>query len=185
MVMVTLEGGGTQGAAAQGLALLGTLAWPLALVVLALVFRPQLVALFARLDELRWGDKAARFSRRLDRLERAAAPLLADQTLAASDEDAGTVLALSGDHVRFLRLLDLSPNAAVLDAWDRVEEGLAGLSRRHGTGAPALLRPQVPPMLSEMARLRAAAAHGEPITVADALRFRNLSKRVVNELNLL
>ena len=109
------------------LTLAGTLAWPLALVLVALLFRAQWIALLHRLDELRWGDKSARFSRRLDRLERAA-PF--PPVLPASEDEPD--LALSGDHARFFQLLELSPSAAVLDAWARVEEGLARLARRGG-----------------------------------------------------
>lgn len=156
--------------------LLGALAWPLALVLVALLFRAQWRALLHRLDELRWGDKSARFSRRLDRLERTVPfppPLPAPE-----DEPE---LVLSGDHARFLQLLDISPSAAVLDAWGRVEEGLGRLTRRGRADALDLrIRAQV----AELAALRAEATRGEAVTVPDALRFRVAAKRVLNEINL-
>ena len=158
-------------------ALAGALAWPLALVLVALLFRAQWIALLHRLDELRWGDKSARFSRRLDRLERAA-PF--PPVLPPPHEDEPD-LALSGDHARFLQLLELSPSAAVLDAWARVEEGLARLARRGGSDA--LVR-RVRGQVVELAALRAAATRGEVVTVPDALRFRTAAKRVLNEINL-
>lgn len=157
--------------------LLGALAWPLVLLVVALLFREQWRVLLHRLDELRWGDKSARFSRRLDRLERAAPfpppPL--------PPPDAETDLALSGDHGRFLQLLEISPSAAVLDAWARVEEGLARLARRGATDA---LDRRIRAQAVELAALRADAARGEAVTVPDALRFRVAAKRVLNEINL-
>ncbi len=160
----------------RAVTLLGAMAWPLALVLVALLFRVQWQALLHRLDELRWGDKSARFSRRLDRLERAAPfppPLPAPE-----DEPE---LALSGDHARFLQLLEISPSAAVLDVWSRVEEGLARLARRGRTDA---LDRRIRAHVMELAALRAEATQGEAVSVPDALRFRVAAKRVLNEINL-
>jgi hypothetical protein len=167
---------------------LGSLAWPLSALVIALIFRRPLLALLARLDELSWGDKSARFARQLDRLESEAAPL--------PPEPDGPEIVLSGDHARFLKLLDLSPGAAVLDSWSRVEEALQSLAITHAVARPdasdagrALQKRGVLPartvgMIGEMRRLRNAAAHDQDISVADALRFRNLAKGVLNEIRL-
>ncbi|MFY7836680.1 MAG: hypothetical protein ACOVQ0_10405 [Novosphingobium sp.] len=170
------------------LGLVGALAWPLAALVIALVFRRPLLALLARLDELNWGDKSARFARRLDRLESEAPPAIA--------EPDGPGIALTGDHGRFIKLLDLSPNAAVLDSWSRVEEALQGLALSHAVASTdaarasrALEQRGVLPshtvgMISEMRALRNGAAHNQDISVSDALRFRNLAKGVLNEIRL-
>ena len=153
--------------------LVQAVAWPLAILVVALLFRAQIVALAHRLDELRWGDKAARFTRRLDRIERAAGP--------PPDED--SALALTGDHARFLQLLEMSPAAAVLDAWARVEQARGRLILQ-GKNEAALNR-RTRAALADLAALRDQAAHGHPVTIPDALRFRTLAKRAVNEINLL
>lgn len=168
---------------------LGALAWPLAALTIALIFRRPLLTLLARLDELSWGDKSARFAQRLDRLESEAPPL-------PPEPETGPELVLSGDHGRFLQLLDLSPNAAVLDAWSRVEDALTALAHDHQIASPdaaeasrALGRRGILPvrtlgMIGEMRALRNAAAHNQPISVSDALRFRNLAKGVLNEIRL-
>ncbi|MCX7285452.1 MAG: hypothetical protein NTX28_15660 [Novosphingobium sp.] len=172
--------------------LIGALAWPLAALVIALVFRRPLLTLLARLDELSWGDKAARFAQKLDRLESEAPPVPA--------EPDGPDLALTGNHGRFLKLLNLSPNAAVLDAWSRVEEALQALALNHGVchalastdaaeASHALQQRGILPartvgMIGEMRALRHAAAHNQDISVSDALRFRNLAKGVLNEIRL-
>lgn len=157
--------------------LAGVLAWPLAVLIIALLFRVQVVTLVARLDELRWGNTSARFARKLDRLERRA---LASPKPPPAD-DAVPELALSGDHARFLALLELSPGAAVIDAWARVEEGV---ERLHVRGKSAALPRSVRSMLAELGTLREQAAHNGAITIPDALRFRTLAKRVLNEINL-
>lgn len=168
---------------------LGSLAWPLSALVIALIFRRPLLALLARLDELSWGDKSARFAQRLDRLE-SEAPALRPELEVVPE------LALSGDHGRFLQLLDLSPNAAVLDAWSGVEEALTALAHDHLIASPdaaeasralgnrGILPARTLGMIGEMRRLRNAAAHNQPISVSDALRFRNLAKGVLNEIRL-
>ncbi len=177
MVTVTVAKAAESGLWFDRLAtLLGALVWPLAMVLVALLFREQWRALLHRLDELRWGDKSARFSRRLDRLERAV-PFPPPQP--ASDEEPD--LALSGDHARFLQLLEISPSAAVLDVWSRVEEGLARLAR---AGRSDALDRRIRAEVVELAALRAAATQGETVSVPDALRFRVAAKRVLNEINL-
>lgn len=168
--------------------IVGALAWPLAALVIALIFRRPLLTLLARLDELSWGDKSARFAQRLDRLESEANP--------PPLEPDGPEIALSGDHARFLKLLDLSPGAAVLNSWSGVEEALQTLALEHAVATPdaseagrTLQRRGVLPartigMIEEMRALRNAAAHAQAISVSDALRFRNLAKGVLNEIRL-
>lgn len=168
--------------------LVTALAWPLSALVIALIFRRPLLALLARLDELSWGDKSARFAQRLDRLESEASP--------APPEPDGPEIALTGDHARFLKLLDLSPGAAVLDSWAGVEEALQSLAIEHAVASGdaseagrSLQKRGVLParticMIEEMRRLRNAAAHDMAISVSDALRFRNLAKGVLNEIRL-
>lgn len=170
--------------------ILGALAWPIAALVIALLFRRPLLSLLGRLDQLSWGDKSARFAQQLDRLESEAAPSLSD----TDDCEAPAAPALSGDHGRFLKLLDLSPGAAVLDSWSRVEDELQILAHAHhvatsdaGEAGDALQRRGVLPartvdMIAEMRALRNAAAHDQAISVSDALRFRNLAKGVLNEI---
>lgn len=168
---------------------LGALAWPLAALAIALIFRRHLLALLSRLDELSWGDKSARFARKLDSLESQAPPLIADS-------EAGPELALSGDHSRFLKLLDLSPNAAVLDSWSGIEDAVQGLALEaqlasadavqaaHMLEQRGVLPARTVGMIGEMRALRNAAAHNQDISVSDALRFRNLAKGVLNEIRL-
>ena len=190
--MITLtvgQGSGGQDWMAWSATVLGALAWPVAAFVIALLFRPHLTTLLGRLDELSWGDKSARFARKLDRLESEAPPV-------PTAPESGPEIALSGDHGRFLQLLDLSPNAAVLDSWSRVEEALQALAHAHQLASAdaadagrALQKRGILPartigMIGEMRRLRNAAAHNQDISVSDALRFRNLAKGVLNEIRL-
>lgn len=169
--------------------ILSALAWPLAALVIALIFRHHLLALLSRLDELSWGDKSARFARKLDRLEFEAPPM-------PVDDETEPALTLSGDHARFLKLLNLSPNAAVLDSWEGIEAALQSLAHGQqlatadaGQATQALEQRGVLPartvgMIGEMRALRNAAAHNQDISVSDALRFRNLAKGVLNEIRL-
>ncbi|QOV93139.1 hypothetical protein [Novosphingobium sp. ES2-1] len=167
---------------------LAALAWPVSALVIALIFRRPLLALLARLDELSWGDKSARFAQRLDRLESEASP--------APPGPEGPEIALTGDHARFLKLLDLSPGAAVLDSWAGVEDALQSLAIEHALATPdvseagrtlqkrGVLPARTVGMIEDMRALRNAAAHDQAISVSDALRFRNLAKGVLNEIRL-
>ncbi len=166
--------------------MVGSLAWPLAAVVIALVFHKQVGLLLAKVKTLKWGEAAVDFTEKLDKVESAAAAI-ADQT---DSHDSSSPAAPSG---RFHELLAISPNAAILDSWSEVENEIRKLGKHHGlTDSPArpsrigdeLVKSGVLPigiykMLSEMRSMRNQAAHGAQTTPEDALRFYQLSQRTL------
>jgi hypothetical protein len=164
--------------------LVGSLAWPIAAVIIALVFHKQIGLLLAKVKTLKWGDAAVDFTDKLDKAENKA-EAIAGQT---NSNDTPLVAAPSE---RFHQLLSISPNAAILDSWSEVESEIKKLGKRHGF-TDILARPGrmgdelvksgalpigIYDMLAEMRSMRNQAAHGAQTTPEDALRFYQLSRR--------
>lgn len=66
----------------------GSLAWPIAALGIALIFRSQIRTLLGRLNEVALGDAKATFSKDLDRAEKQAAALPAPEEEAEADAEA-------------------------------------------------------------------------------------------------
>lgn len=165
--------------------LVGSLAWPLAAVAIALMFRSQIAALLAKVRKLSWGDSSVELAEQLDKVEdnsRAVEPSL---EAAVPDQ-------------RFQQLLAISPSAAILDAWGTVERMLYQVGTDQNLEAKILTQPlrimdslarneTISPTIYEMLRdlrnVRNSAAHQQEVTVADAIRFHDLSEKVVRALD--
>jgi len=157
-----------------------------ATVVVALAFHKQIEGLLAKVKTLKWGEAAVDFATKLDKAEDEA-EALTDQV---GEQPALSPLPLSE---RFQALLAISPNAAILDIWSQVESQVRNLGKYHGlTDSPArptrlwdeLVMTHALPigivkMLHEMRKMRNSAAHGAETTATDALRFEELSRRVL------
>lgn len=166
--------------------LVGSLAWPLAVIAIAFFYHKQIDLLLTKVKTLKWGTAAVDFTENLDKAETVAAEL-ADYR---NDADIPAPAAPSG---RFHELLAISPNAAILDTWAEIENEIRKLGKHHGL-IESLARPNrigdelvktgvlplgVHNMLTEMRSMRNQAAHGAPTTPEDALRFYQLSQRTL------
>lgn len=166
--------------------LVGSLAWPVAAAIIALVFHKQVSGLLAKVKTLKWGEASVDFTEKLDQAENEADAL----PVQTGDQPAVPPPAPSG---RFHDLLAISPNAAILDTWSEVESAVRKLGKHHGltesSARPSrvgdeLVKTGVLPvgvhkMLTEMRAMRNAAAHGAATTPEDALRFYQLSQRTL------
>lgn len=126
-------------------AMTGSLAWPVAAVVIACVFRSQISGLLAKIRKLTWGDKSADFTDQLDQIE--AATLTAEvptpiteqaQEVDEANEHRNAVeakdnwrsgLAYKLPDKRYQDLLTVSPEAAILDAWKPIEYKLRAIEK--------------------------------------------------------
>lgn len=163
-------------------AMTAALAWPIALVVVFLLLRRHLLARMPDLESLEWKDFRFRFGRRMHEVVAEAR-----QTLVQAE--AATTPPIDGETHR-LQLADISPRAAILEAWIELEGAAAIALRRKGAALPrqelqqpsrladalittGLLAPTQAGVLSELRRLRNAAAHAaDPkITVDTAREF--------------
>ncbi|MGY4515067.1 hypothetical protein [Lysobacter sp. HA18] len=156
------------------------LAWPIALIVVFLLVRRQLIARLPDLESLEWKDFRFRFGRRVHEL--------ATQTRQALvDTEAAGAAPLDGESHR-LQLAEISPRAAILEAWIELEGAAAVALKRRGAKVTrqelqqpsrladalitsGLLGASQAGLLSELRRLRNAAAHAaDPKITADTAR---------------
>jgi hypothetical protein len=98
------------------------LAWPVAAIVLVLLLRRPLVRLIPLIQKLRYGPFELDFGRQIAELA-----MEAERELPATDQpDSG------GEAARLTGLAQVSPRAAVLEAWLQVEQAAMALSQREG-----------------------------------------------------
>lgn len=181
---------------------IGSLAWPVAAVIIAWLFRSQIAALLAKVKQVRWGDAVVDLSEKLDQIEAVALEVKAEAAEEARD-DATSLATIPPSPVddRFQNLLTLSPSAAILDAWLPIEQKIINLvaanpqissgqskSSNNTYHNIKLLRDRgvisgvTYDLLRELQQLRNIAVHSEDVTIADAYRFKSFSDEVMRSL---
>jgi hypothetical protein len=107
--------------------ILSALAWPVAIVIIVIVLRRPLRHLLSRLETLRGPGVEATFQRQLEEAREeavaAAASLPVGQRRDANQQE-------RLEYSDLLQLADLSPRAAILDAWLRLEFALTEAAKR-------------------------------------------------------
>jgi len=169
--------------------LVGSLAWPLAAVLIAALFRSQISALMRKLRTLSFGSAQADFSEKLDQLE------VESEAAVPAQGDVPEAPDLSA---RFQQLLAVSPAAAILDSWREIEDEVARIAVRRGISTDVrnmrklmaafvgqgILDPGAAHMFEDLRGLRNVAAHRseQEITASDAIRFQELANRALARL---
>ena len=99
--------------------LIGSLAWPAAIVAVALVFRSQVTHLFKSLTKLKWRYVEAEFGEQVDQIRDEVQEVGGDPKF--RDEPV---------EPRLLQLAEEHPHLAVLEAWKQLEQAMVELSIR-------------------------------------------------------
>ena len=102
--------------------LIGSVAWPAALVVIVFLFRQEGRDLISRTASVKHGDTEVKFRAILSDLVDGGTFSEAEDSRKSDDQQLRTLL----------RLAELSPKHAVLDAWNQVESAAAGALARAG-----------------------------------------------------
>lgn len=151
--------------------LLASVAWPTAAVLIAYFFREELRQLFGRLESLKYKDAEAKFNKQLKEAQEAAEPVR--QKIPEGWEKA-SARAMFTQYEQFRRIAEVSPRAAILEAWIDVEVAIyaaaekAGLEVKGPGNAYSLARNLVSlnkipkdilPFFEKLRRLRNDAAH--------------------------
>ena len=151
--------------------LIETIAWPTTVIWLGYLFRSELRQLLGRLESLKYKDAEAKFNQQLREAEKVAPP--ASRKLAVSWEKA-SARGVVTQYEQFRRIAEVSPRAAILEAWLDVEAAVyaaaerAKLEVRGQTNVHSLARnlmslgkvpEDVMPFFEQLRRLRNNAAH--------------------------
>jgi hypothetical protein len=165
--------------------LVGSLAWPSALVAMVLLLRRELVQILRRLRRLKYGDAEAEFGEKLEEVEEEIEELPVPKSALPRHE-----------FRQYFKGLDrFSNNSAVFISWLEVESAILNLARR-----AKLLQPNMPASraaqlllqeemidrptfqaVRELQELRNIAVHPSDMRVVsneDAERFKRLADRV-------
>ncbi|MFZ5519939.1 MAG: hypothetical protein ACOZD0_01910 [Pseudomonadota bacterium] len=166
--------------------LVKALAWPLATVAIAVIFRSQLVSLLGRLKGGKLGPAEFAFERAVEKLEAAAVDLPSTAAGRASSSD--------------IQLATTSPRAAIIEAWLEIEENAIAFAlcrnlvqptaRRNPMGAingvykSGFLSESQKAILRELQELRNDAAHNPDFSPStdSVLRYVRLAKDLCIEL---
>ena len=96
-------------------ALIDSLAWPLAVVVLFVLFRGQIVALLSLLRRIKYGDLDVYFSEQLEEVESQVQSIPTGNHVPAVDD-------------RIREIASISPRVAIIESWLTVEAAVKALS---------------------------------------------------------
>jgi hypothetical protein len=169
---------------------IGALAWPVVVLIIALVFRSYIAGIIGRATGIEWGSFKVAFERKLETAEQIATQIPAPEGEADFVEPP-------------LPAENLPPDYVIIDAWRRIELELVQLAERTGHSlmrgrsplylirvlrSRGVLDPTTAALLDDLRALRNAAVHpgaGPPITREQALRFRDLADLAVPRLRAL
>ena len=108
--------------------LVGSVAWPLCVFVLALLFRKQLAGVLGQLEHLKYKGLEARFRKQMDRIELK----VRDAGLSGPAESETLIPGLPEEAAsQIYRISDVSPRAAVSETWVMLEALISELTEQH------------------------------------------------------
>jgi hypothetical protein len=169
------------------------LAWPGSVLVIVLILRRPLTQLLPLLQRIKWKDFEAEFGEGLQEAKNSVQVVLApeDTRLLPAPEEQG----------RLAKLAELSPRAAILEAWTTLEAEAIQYARTHyevGGLPPSMELPHAMRTLQEasafpvplrqvfrdLRALRNQAAHAPEfsLSAADAIEFVGLVGRLIAHL---
>lgn len=187
---------------------IGSTAWPIALVVVALIFRGQITKLLKRIKGAKYGDAQVSFGEDLDKVERKVEVIAPTPEANEQQDDLAnipdldpTLAAIANEHNKFAQLAAISPSAAVLNSWTDVEFALRELMNIHGISSVSgqrsgfqmgmtlhkqkVLDRETMDVINELKNLRNDAAHGREVSLLDAYRFADLARKLIRKISSL
>lgn len=170
-----------------------TLAWPILVLIIALIFRRQILQTISSLKSFRFGNAEAKFEQGLqDATEKA-------QAIEPASEE--IVQASTPRRNELLRMAGASPTGAIIEAWKDVEQAVRELARNNNLltennrPQPAfnlirlLAREELLPKpesetISELRVIRNQAAHLNDYVISkdQASRYVDLADRIVDSI---
>ena len=164
------------------------IAWPAAVVWVAYLFKGELRSLMKRISQIKYKDAEANFANALAQAESSASSIAQLPVNAPPQPEINSKL----DSLR--RIADVSPRAAIMEAWVLVEDSAARSGHVQGAAVPRVnprsfvedlisrgkLPPESGPLLDQMRKLRNQAAHLPDFVISqdEADRYLQLAARM-------
>lgn len=184
--------------------LISSIIWPLIVVFIAVLLRNPLRELIRdlgrRLRSIKFPGGEAEFSQELAEIKEAADEANLPPVEAALPSES-LLLRVEGDVSQWARLAELSPTAAITEAWRQVERAMREAARRfeipesETRSAIALIRtlgkrqalsPETVAIVSDLRGIRNTAAHGMKVEISqsDAIEYISLARRIIATLHV-
>ena len=182
--------------------IVSSLIWPIVVVFIVIILRRPLQDLIAdlgrRLHSIKFPGGEAEFSDELAEIKEAADE--ANLPPAPISPPVGPLLLeVEGYEKQWIKLAELSPRAAITEAWRQVEIAMREVARRYEIsekdsrspltlirelGKRQILTPDILAIVGDLRGIRNTAAHGlrVEITQTDAAEYVALAKRVIAKL---
>lgn len=183
--------------------IVSSLIWPFVVILIVIILRKPLRELIAelgrRLRRIKFPGGEAEFSDELAEIKEAADEAnLPPAPIAPPVEP--LLLEVEGDQRQWARLAELSPRAAITEAWRQVEIVMREAARRYdiqekkpysvlalirALGKRQILTPDILAIVSDLRSIRNTAANGVEFEISrtDAADYVSLVKRVIAELS--
>lgn len=180
--------------------IIDSLAWPLIVLFLFLIFRAELTKIFTRLSNLKYKDFEAKFGNQLNDVEKKIETLkisVSEDLKVQENLEVGTEA--ETDYDRLIRLSEISPRAAITEAWIAVETAAkfavkeANLEVKHSSNIMNVVKILIDKRLfnknavnvfNELRSLRNEAAHAPDFLLSqnDAQKYIDLSLRLAQDI---
>jgi len=174
--------------------LIDALAWPIAILILAFVFRSEFRKILSRMSKLKYKDIEATFEHELSQVENRREVYTEPEEQAQPETPAE-----KSGYAQLLRIADVSPRAAVTESWrkiesavDKVAAGMGMDTKNPMSGVKAIRsliqQKRVDPSLLEdynsLRKLRNQAAHAEEFEISqtEAERYAGLAIEIASFL---
>jgi hypothetical protein len=178
--------------------LVSALAWPVTVIIIALLFRHEVRHTASRLSSLSYKSLKADFEQDLSNLEKDVKELAPKEPVAKAnriEEDKDAV----NSYERLKRIADISPRAAIMEAWRDIEVTTKKVADAYGVSTQGqiagvrainelvqlhLLPDSVTSVYEQMRRLRSRAAHAADFAISseEAERYIDTAYRFHNTL---
>lgn len=159
--------------------LISAIAWPFTAIIIAFMFRQEIRKTANRLSTLSYGEMKAEFEKDLNKLERDVKELPVKETSAKAEQPENDTETLDS-YERLSRIADISPRAAIMEAWRDIEVTTKQVTDAYGISTDSqiagvkairelvhqhLLPESVVSVYEQMRRLRSRAAHSADFTI--------------------
>lgn len=176
--------------------LIDALAWPVSVLILAFGFRTELRKAFNRISKLKYKELEATFDKELSEVESRTKQYIQPEQKRLTETPAE-----KSGYAQLLRLADVSPRAAVTEAWRKVESVVDQLASGMGMDAKSpmsgvktiralIQKEQVDPSILEdynrLRELRNQAVHAEEFDISqtEAERYAALAIEIAGFLKI-
>jgi len=179
--------------------LVEALAWPVTIFGLVLIFRSELTRIMSRLTSFKYKDFEANFDKQLRMAEQQAEHIHLERALTeppSTDMPAPPQLTI---HDQLIRIAEVSPRAAITEAWRNIETAAIEAAETAGVEIPRRLpinhlvreliqerifSKEALPLFDGLRRLRNDAVHAPEFVIeqGEVERYVDLSLRLAHDL---